>query len=187
VDEATEHRTSLLVRVLGAISLDRARYAEIDRDPSATWQAGAIVTIVGLANGAGVFVTGDLGAVAFVSAFLGNILAWLVFAGFAYVVGVSVLPGDTTEIEATATGVRRALGFAQAPNVLGAAPFVIGAFAGALLVFAGFLWVIVCGIVSLSVSLRVSSARAVAIALVAAIPTLIVLGLFIALFDAFFV
>jgi hypothetical protein len=178
---------SILTRVLGTVRLDESTIEEIDRDQSAIWQAAIVVTLVGIANGVGLLFTDDITALALVSATAGNILAWLIFAGLAYVIGAGIMPGDSTDLLATAGGVRRTVGFAQAPNVLGGTPALIGGFVGALIVFAGFIWLIFCGIVALKVSLRVSLIRAIVIAIAAGVPTLIALGLFTTLFEALLV
>jgi hypothetical protein len=183
VAEATQP-ASVFTRVLGTARLDDSTIEEIDRDRSAIWQAAIIVTLVGVANGVGLLFTEGIGSLALLSATVGNILAWLVFASLAYLIGTGILPGERTDLEASAGGVRRTIGFAQAPNVLGGAPALIGGLLGALIVFTGFLWVILCGIVALRVSLRVSTARAIVVAIAAGVPTLIVLGIFTALFEA---
>lgn len=174
--------TTFLPRAWGTMRLDLPTIEAIERDDGATVQAVVLVALVGLANGIGVWQTEEIGALGFVTGPAGNVIGWLVFAGVAYAVGTGVLPGEGTEVEASAGGVVRTVGFAQAPNVLGVA-VVIGTL-GQVLSFAGLVWTLVCGIAALRVALRVTVGRAIAIGVIAGVATLVAATIFVSVVDA---
>ncbi len=162
-------------RFAGVLRLDRDAFAGIDADHRALYQAAAVVVLAGVANGLSIAVNQGTGAAGVALATAGNLAAWGVFAGLVYVVGVGILPGEGTEIEATSAGVYRTIGYAQAPNLL-AIVGVIGTL-GQIIALAGLVWMFICAIVAASVSLRVETHRALLIAVIAAIPTLILLSI----------
>jgi hypothetical protein len=169
-------------RVIGTLLLNRDTISRIDADQTAMPQAIGVVLVAGIANGIGVALTEPVGYLDLVTATLGNLVAWILFATIAYAVGVGIMHGDSTEAQTEMSGVLRTIGFAQAPNVLGVA-VVIGSL-GQLISFLGLMWVLVCGIAALGVSLRVSTGRAIAIGLIAGIVTLLVVGILLSVFEA---
>lgn len=181
----TSQAYSLFPRILGTLRLDNSTFREIERDDGATVQAVSVVALAGLANAIGVIVTDGIGYLGFVTGVGGGFLAWLVFAGSAMIIGIGILPDERTELEATAGGVLRTTGFAQAPNILGIA-VVIGLI-GEIVSLGGLLWTLVCGIVALRIALHTSTARAVVVGIISGVITLIVTGIALGIFDALFV
>jgi hypothetical protein len=167
--------STLPARAAGTAWLDRAVVSSIERDPTAMYQAVTIVVLAGLANGTSIAVNQGTGTTGVALALFGNILAWIVFAGLVYVIGSAVLPGDSTQIEASRSGVFQTIGFAQTPNLLAIAG-ALGVL-GQVIAFTGLIWMFICAVVAASVSLRVSTARALLIALIAGIITLMALSL----------
>jgi hypothetical protein len=154
-------------RVAGTVRLDGSTYEAIDRDRNATQQAAIIVTIVAVAGGLAAW--SEFGLPEF---FIGVVLSytgWVLFSAVAYAVGTSILAGEATEAEAEFSGVLRTVGFAQAPDLLLVFAVVPGGVTGGLISLAGSVWVIVCSVVALHISLRVSIPRAILISLIAAV------------------
>jgi hypothetical protein len=171
MQSTTHQKGSVSRRLIGALTLDGLTYAEIDRDKTATPQAGVIVTLVALAGG--VAGTNELGWPGFFIGALLGYAGWLLFSGIAYGIAMGLLPGEATEAEARFHGVLRTVGFAQLPDMLVILAIVTGGIVGGLVSLAGSIWVIVCSIVALRVSLRVSTARAMVIGLLAAIVSIL--------------
>jgi hypothetical protein len=176
--------SSTFSRIVGAVRLDRDAFGEIDADSGAQRYAIAIVILAGLANGVANAWTSEQGWAAILLGVVGSVIAWALFSGVSFAVAQGVLPGEATLGESTGGGVFRVVGFAQAPNILGIAA-AIGAL-GLLVSFLGLLWMVVCSIVGISVALRVSTGRALAIGLIAGFITLILISLFIALWTGLF-
>jgi hypothetical protein len=89
----------------------------------------------------------------------------------AYVIGTRVLPGDSTE--ATWYQLLRCMGYAQVPNVLSIFN-ILGDF-GALIGLVGSIWALVTAVIGLRTALEVSTGRAIAIGLISAIVTGIIM------------
>jgi hypothetical protein len=159
--------TSFARRVIGTVTLDRLVIETIERDNAATTQAAILVTLVAFVGALGGLE--EFGWPGFVVGIVLAFAGWLVFSGVAYMVGMGFLSGDATEAEAEFHGVLRTVGFAQVPDLLVVFTIVPGGIIGGLLSLAGSFWVIVCAVVALHVSLKVSIPRAILIGLIAAI------------------
>src|SRR3954470_9109488 len=103
-------------RMLGALRLDAATYEQIEADPKATGEAAFVVVASALVAAAGYALrlggevnAGLLGAI-------GELLGWGVYAWFAWLVGVRLLPGPNTK--STWGEVARTLGYATTPRFL---------------------------------------------------------------------
>ena len=159
--------SSFVDRIIGAIRLDPATYEEVQRDKQATWQALAVVAIASVLTGIGSSQgRGD----GLVGGIVSAVLLWAIFALFAYVVGTRLLPSPATS--ASFEEVLRALGFSYAPAFFGILGLVPGV--GSLLLFIASVWSLVAGITALRQSLEVSTGRAIAIGVVAAIIMLLI-------------
>ena len=165
----------ILPRSIGTARLDPGAISSIESDENAGWSAAVVVGITGLANGLALSQSTDLGYLAIVTAFAGNYVAWLVFGTLVFLIGVGVLPGESTQAEATPGGVLRPLGFATAPNILG----VAGVFGitGQVLGLIGLIWMAVCGFVVIRVTLRVTRGRALAIWAISSVLTIMLLNI----------
>ena len=77
-----------LNRVFRAIKIDIDLYEEVEKDKSATLQAGIVVVLSSLAAGVGAL---QLGASNFLLAPVLSLLSWYVWAYIIYFVGVKII------------------------------------------------------------------------------------------------
>jgi hypothetical protein len=161
-------------RLIGAIRLDSATYAEVHRDESALGQAAGVVALGALAQAASAFQQGELvslglmrGALAgmeFISAFAG----WFLAAFTIWIVGVKIMkrPSDLR-------GLLRALGFAAAPQLLYVASSLgLGWFDWAIWLGI-WIWTMAAFVTALQAALEVSSGMATVVCLGAALLSLL--------------
>jgi hypothetical protein len=110
-------------RLVGALGLRAATYEDVEHDPSANWQAGAVVIGAAISNGLGAIrLFGVSGLVRQTAVAL---VAWVVGSTVVWIVGAKLLPGRKTEGDVGQ--LLRTLGFAQSPglfSVLYALPLV---------------------------------------------------------------
>ena len=83
-----------LDRVFRAIKIDADLYEEVEKDKSATVQAGVVVVLSSLAAGVGAL---QMGASNFLLAPILSLLSWYVWAYVIYFVGVKLFGGPTTK------------------------------------------------------------------------------------------
>ena len=85
----------MIKRMIGASKLDPAVYEEVEADSSATRQAMAVVVLVALATGIGMFGTGGL--VGLVVGIPVSICLWALWALITYLVGTTIFKTSETE------------------------------------------------------------------------------------------
>ena len=108
---------NILQRMLGAASLNRHTYEEVERDSGAMVQALIVVVVVAAAIGAGSLLKGDGDLVrGLLFGVLRGVLSWAVWALLVWIVGSKIL--RTSETEASWGQVSRCTGFAQTPGLL---------------------------------------------------------------------
>jgi hypothetical protein len=150
-----------LERFIGALKLDRATYEEIEANPSAFWQALAVVVLSSMSTAAGV--SGRLRAPDLLAGIVGGLLGWAGWAGIAYVVGTRLLPVPNTK--ADWGELLRTTGFATAPGVLsilGLAPVFTG-----FIAFVASVWILLAFAVAVRQALDFDSTwRAIGVCLV---------------------
>ena len=100
-------------RVFRAIKIDIDLYEEVEKDKSATIQAGAVVVLSSLAAGVGAL---QLGVSNFLVAPLISLLSWYVWAYVIYFVGVKLLPENSTK--SNHGELLRTIGFSSAPGII---------------------------------------------------------------------
>jgi hypothetical protein len=152
---AYDARGSLVGRMMGAAMLDVATYEEVEHDSTATGQAAIVVVITAVAAAIGALWRGGPGVV---SAVVGAIVGWLVWAGITYVIGDKLLGGTATWGE-----LLRTLGFAQAPGVLlaiGIVPIL-----GGIVITVVSVWLLVTGVIAIRQALDFGTGKAIATAL----------------------
>ena len=148
-------RGSLVGRMKGAAMLHVPTYEEVEHDTTATGQAAIVVVITAVAAAIGAAWRGGPGVL---SAVLGAVVGWLVWAGLTYLIGDKLLGGTATWGE-----LLRTLGFAQAPGVLlalGIVPFL-----GAIVMVVVSVWLLVTGIIAIRQALDFGTGKAIATAL----------------------
>ena len=84
-----------LNRIFRAIKIDIDLFEEVEKDKSATFQAGAVVVLSSLAAGVGSI---HLGASNFLVAPALSLLSWYVWAYVIYFVGVNFLVGQKLKV-----------------------------------------------------------------------------------------
>jgi len=116
---------TLARRVLGAATLDRATYEEVEADASATGQAVGVVVLASVAGGIGSLGLGAQTASSLVAGIAGSLIGWMAWAALTYLIGTHVLPEPQTK--ADVGELLRTIAFASAPGFLrmfGVIPFL---------------------------------------------------------------
>jgi len=104
---------NLINRIFRAIKIDVELYEEVERDKSATIQAGLVVVLSSMAAGVGAL---QLGASNFLLAPIVSLISWYVWAYIIYFVGVKLFPEKNTK---TNHGeLLRTIGFSSAPGII---------------------------------------------------------------------
>ena len=139
-----------LNRFYRAIKIDIELFEEVEKDKSATIQAGIVVVVSSLAAGVGAKQFGNSN---FYVAPVLSILGWYVWAYLVYFVAVKIIKDENTK---TNHGeLLRTIGFAQAPGfirIFGITPEL------AIVTFAGSgLWILACMVVAVSSALDYKS------------------------------
>ncbi len=102
-----------LNRIYRAIKIDIDLYEEVEKDKSATVQAGVVVVLSSLAAGVGAL---QLGASNFLLAPILSLLSWWVWAYVIYFVGVKLFGGPSTQ--SNHGELLRTIGFSSAPGLI---------------------------------------------------------------------
>jgi hypothetical protein len=100
-------------RIFRAIKIDIDLYEEVEKDKSATIQAGAVVVLSSLAAGIGAL---QMGASNFLLAPAMSLLSWYVWAYVIYFVGVKLFSGKKTR--SSHGELLRTIGFSSAPGLI---------------------------------------------------------------------
>ena len=134
-----------LNRIFRAIKIDIELYEEVEKDKSATLQAGIVVVLSSLAAGVGAL---QLGASNFLLAPILSLLSWYVWAYVIYFVGVKLFGGPKTK--SNHGELLRTIGFSSAPGlirVLGVTPDLMTTFIGSAF------WMLACMVVAVKSAL----------------------------------
>ena len=102
-----------LTRIFRAIKIDIDLYEEVEKDRSATFQAGIVVVLSSLAAGVGAL---QLGVSNFVLAPILSLLSWYVWAYVIYFVGVKLFGSPSTK--SSHGELLRTIGFSSAPGLI---------------------------------------------------------------------
>tara|TARA_E500000331_G_C17026295_1_gene613154 strand:+ start:58 stop:579 length:522 start_codon:yes stop_codon:yes gene_type:complete len=100
-------------RIYRAIKIDIDLYEEVEKDKSATVQAGIVVVLSSLAAGVGAL---QLGASNFLIAPILSLLSWYVWAYVIYFVGVKLFGSPSTR--SNHGELLRTIGFSSAPGLI---------------------------------------------------------------------
>jgi len=100
-------------RIFRAIKIDIDLYEEVEKDKSATLQAGIVVVLSSLAAGVGAL---QMGASNFLIAPILSLLSWYVWAYVIYFVGVKLFGGANTK--SNHGELLRTIGFSSAPGLI---------------------------------------------------------------------
>ena len=137
-------------RIFRAIKIDVELYEEVEKDKSATVQAGLVVILSSLAAGIGAL---QLGATNFLLAPILSLLSWYVWAYIIYFVGVKLFGDKNTK--SSHGELLRTIGFSSAPGlirVFGVTPDLM------TVTFLGSaLWMLACMVVAVKSALDYES------------------------------
>ena len=139
-----------LNRVFRAIKIDVELYEEVEKDKSATFQAGLVVVLSSLAAGVGAL---NLGASNFLLAPVLSLLSWYVWAYIIYFVGVKLFPERKTQ--SNHGELLRTIGFSSAPGlirVFGITPDLM-----AVTFIGSAFWMLACMVVGVRAALDYNS------------------------------
>ena len=100
-------------RIFRAIKIDIDLYEEVEKDKSATIQAGVVVVLSSLAAGVGAL---QMGASNFLLAPILSLLSWYVWAYVIYFVGVKLFGDSKTKSDHGE--LLRTIGFSSAPGLI---------------------------------------------------------------------
>lgn len=157
--------TSLFNRMARAARLQPALYEEVEADKSATAQALLVVILVSVAAGVGHGLEAWLvgGSSRFIYGLMYGvataITGWLLWALFAYMLGVSLLKGPQTS--STWGELLRTMGFASTPGLLRVFAFI--PVVGGVIAFAGSVWRLIATIIAVRQALDFSTWRGVVV------------------------
>tara|TARA_B100000700_G_scaffold327241_1_gene441223 strand:- start:819 stop:1340 length:522 start_codon:yes stop_codon:yes gene_type:complete len=166
-------------RVFRAIKIDVDLYEEVERDKSATLQAGLVVVLSSMAAGVGAL---QLGASNFLIAPVLSLISWYVWAYIIYFVGVKLFPDKNTKSDHGE--LLRTIGFSSAPGLIrifGITPDLM------TVTFIGSaFWMLACMVVGVRAALDYTSLwRALGVVIVSWIFQAILLLLILTLMRAF--
>ena len=160
---------------------DKATFAEIEADQSATTQAAIVVVLVALIAGIGAAIAAvmvnrtmpgvieglgesgieglDLSMIpqmspvgAFLNAVIGALLSWLVWSALTYFIGTKLFGGTADMGE-----MLRVIGFAQAPRLLSGLSFI--PCLGGILGLVGWVWALAASFVAIREGLDLDSGK----------------------------
>ena len=152
---------NLINRIFRAIKIDVELYEEVERDKSATIQAGLVVVLSSMAAGVGAL---QLGASNFLLAPIFSLISWYVWAYIIYFVGVKLFPEKNTK--SNHGELLRTIGFSSAPGLLrvfGVTPDLM-----AVTFIGSAFWMLACMVVGVRAALDYKSLwRALGVVIVA--------------------
>ena len=152
---------NFISRVFRAIKIDVELYEEVERDKSATIQAGLVVVLSSMAAGVGAL---QLGASNFLLAPIFSLISWYVWAYIIYFVGVKLFPEKNTK--SNHGELLRTIGFSSAPGLLrvfGVTPDLM-----AVTFIGSAFWMLACMVVGVRAALDYKSLwRALGVVIVA--------------------
>ena len=152
---------NLFSRIFRAIKIDVELYEEVERDKSATIQAGLVVVLSSMAAGVGAL---QLGASNFLLAPIFSLISWYVWAYIIYFVGVKLFPEKNTK--SNHGELLRTIGFSSAPGLLrvfGVTPDLM-----AVTFIGSAFWMLACMVVGVRAALDYKSLwRALGVVIVA--------------------
>ena len=152
---------NLFDRIFRAIKIDVELYEEVERDKSATIQAGLVVVLSSMAAGVGAL---QLGASNFLLAPIFSLISWYVWAYIIYFVGVKLFPEKNTK--SNHGELLRTIGFSSAPGLLrvfGVTPDLM-----AVTFIGSAFWMLACMVVGVRAALDYNSLwRALGVVVVA--------------------
>jgi hypothetical protein len=156
---------SMVDRVIRAVKLDKEFYNEAERDTSLDQEALLIVIIVSVASGIGSFIqgiiSGEIGA-ALLSAILTIVIGIGGYYLWSYItlwVGTKLFEGDADLGE-----MKRTLGYAHAPRLLGLLSFI--PCVGAIFALAGFVLSLVAAVIAIREAMDFDTGKAVITAII---------------------
>ncbi|MCS7220815.1 MAG: YIP1 family protein [Anaerolineae bacterium] len=151
---------AMIQRVIRAATLEPAVYEEVEANANLNQEALAVVVLVSLANGVGLFLSGLLGGSVgaaiggLIFGLVSGVLGYYIWAYITYWVGTNLFQGTADVGE-----MLRTLGYASGPRVLGILTFIpcLGGLAGLI----GGIWSLVTGVVAVRQALDFDTGKAI--------------------------
>lgn len=164
----------MINRIIGVLTLNVNTFEEIEHDEGATMEAAIIVAVVAILSAIGGFFGAQSGNAAIeqmsqqfegdiplelmsispvggaISAFLGAFVAWILWSGLTYLIGVNLFKGQATMGE-----MLRVLGYAQVPRLLNIFSFI--PCLGAIIALAALVWTLVVGFIAIRQGLDIDN------------------------------
>lgn len=127
----------ILERMIGAATLNRDTFEDVEHDRDATWQAALVVVLVSLCGAIGGALSGDTDVVTgLILGIVGGIVWWALWALGCYLVGTRLL--GTPETRADWGELARGIGFASTPGLLSILVFI--PYVGGVIALVVFVW-----------------------------------------------
>ena len=168
---------SMVDRVIRAVKLDKDFYNEAERDTSLDQEALLVVIIVSLASGIGSFIqgimNGEIGAAllwAVVTIVIG-IGGYYLWSYITLLVGTKLFEGDADFGE-----MKRTLGYAHAPRLLGLLSFI--PCVGPLLALAGGILSLIAAVIAIREAMDFDTGKAVITAIIGWVVILVITIIF---------
>lgn len=155
---ASPAQSSLVDRMIRAVTLKPALYEEVEADQGATTQALIVVIIVAIANAAGLLI-GHGGAGGILTGVVSALVGWVVWSYVTYFIGTRLFDGVATPGE-----MLRTLGFAQTPRIFNLLAFI--PIVGGIIRLIVFFWLLAAGVIAIRQALDFTTGRAVATAII---------------------
>jgi hypothetical protein len=154
--------TRALQRSIAISRLHVPTYEEVERDTSATAEAGAIVALVAVVGSLGALFRGKLGL--FIASIIILLIGWLIWAWLSAFIATRLFNVTTTDMGE----MQRTTGYAYFPQLLGIVPF---------LGFVGMLWSLVAIIIGMRQAAEMSTIQAIMTALIGFLPAIIAMAI----------
>ena len=164
---------SMVDRVIRAVKLDKDFYNEAEQDTSLDQEALLVVIIVSLASGIGSFIqgiiNGDIGAALLLAVLtiVVGIGGYYLWSYITLLVGTKLFDGDADFGE-----MKRTLGYAHAPRLLGLLSFI--PCVGVIFSLAGFILSLIAAVVAIREAMDFDTGKAVITAIIGWVIVLIV-------------
>jgi len=153
--------------MIRAAMLDTNLYEEVEADPSLDQEAMWVVVLIALLGGVASFLVGLLSGhfriLTLIWSVAGALIGYFLFSYLAYLIGVNLFQGTADYGE-----LRRTLGYAYTPMILGVIPCVGG--------LIGLVWLFATGTVATRQALDVDTTQAVITVIISAVLMFVILG-----------
>jgi hypothetical protein len=168
--DQTSSKRSFGERLVAALRLDASLYEEVEHDPDALGQAAGVVALAGVASALGAL--GSVGASGILAGLVLSFVAWLIWAGIVWLIGVKLFSHTSDFGE-----LLRTLGFVAAPQMLYAIGILPWTWLHAVIALAVSVMTVVAFVRCVRQALDVDTGRALFVSLLSFVAYLLLAGL----------